>query len=95
MAQLKIGPNMAHTACHGYGAGMPRPTQTRREQLRQARTKARRQIVEEAVAGAQAMSRRLIGGRTGARVDDFLAERAHDDDDLVGSFSPCGRRWPA
>jgi bifunctional DNA-binding transcriptional regulator/antitoxin component of YhaV-PrlF toxin-antitoxin module len=34
--------------------------------------------LDQAVARAQAMSRRLIGGRTGASVDDFLADRARD-----------------
>lgn len=34
--------------------------------------------VDQAVARAQAMSRRLTGGRTDATVDDFLADRAHE-----------------
>jgi AbrB family looped-hinge helix DNA binding protein len=37
--------------------------------------------VEQAVARAQALSRELIAGKTGATVDDFLAERRQDADD--------------
>lgn len=34
--------------------------------------------VDQAVSRAQAISRRLVAGRVGATVDDFLAERARD-----------------
>ena len=34
--------------------------------------------VDQAVARAQAISKRLIAGRTGASVDDFLADRAKE-----------------
>ena len=34
--------------------------------------------LDQAVARAQAMSRRLVAGRPGASVDDFLAERRRE-----------------
>ncbi|MCF4126987.1 hypothetical protein [Methylobacterium sp. SyP6R] len=34
--------------------------------------------LDQAVARAQALSRRLVAGRAGASVDDFLAARAGD-----------------
>lgn len=34
--------------------------------------------LDQAVARAQALSRRLVGGRPGASVDDFLTERARE-----------------
>lgn len=34
--------------------------------------------LDQTVARAQAMSRRLIAGRAGASVDDFLADRARE-----------------
>jgi bifunctional DNA-binding transcriptional regulator/antitoxin component of YhaV-PrlF toxin-antitoxin module len=34
--------------------------------------------VDQVVARAQELSRKLVGGNTGASVDDFLADRAHE-----------------
>jgi bifunctional DNA-binding transcriptional regulator/antitoxin component of YhaV-PrlF toxin-antitoxin module len=34
--------------------------------------------VDQAVARAQSLSRRLVAGRTGASVEDFLADRARE-----------------
>ncbi len=34
--------------------------------------------LDQVVARAQALSRKLVGGQAGATVDDFLADRARD-----------------
>ena len=42
--------------------------------------------LDQVVARAQALSRTLVHGQTGAAVDDFLAERANE--------ATAERRWP-